>query len=658
MPRANPRSNGVGRTTGVLVAIAIVVLSSARAWAFGLDGHEIIEAAAYKRLLALDVVPSTGAPGVSGRALLGTLIATGVLDEPPCFNRDRPLGDCDPSLRLDFPLRYWPSLHAGAPDLVLDRQLGQQGQCQHFMANTGDALTPVDARTGVPAALVTEAYQRCVRIAGAVFDLILRDPQLAHWRLAGTYALMHALQDSFSAAHVNRTPRLEIIHMLSWTLIDWPRYAVHGRWGFPDLTHHAITDQRDADFVLRDARSHDGRACNDFHNAYAFPEECLTERAKAAVGAVVDFLVAIYRLRAGATAAGREASLFSPSGDETRVWLAFVHDHLASVHAPAELPAAPPVLLRRSDVFVGAQVNAGDHTLGGGLWGAKLFLGVTTPFVLGLTGGVGYSRLDSGGQLGAGLNLGLLLPLVRRFSIGAAPAGVHIVCDTHFESCKPDVVAGLGVLLVPLGDATWFGVEGPRWSWTERSVGNQWVGLSFGWSHERIERRDPAGPAVVAAWDPPRIDEVHAFRSGRATRTVYLMATAISQPENTFAGVGFEWRRDRDLSDRRAGLAPGLQVEVYGGRIEDDDPGGGVAVAPTVRAYLLPSRLAVNATPALLRAGALAGRALAVDVAARAGVVLEVGRLEVAVDSPPLSYVSTARWHALPITVRLGLRLD
>jgi len=47
-----------------------------------------------------------------------------------------------------------------------------------------------------------------------------------------------------------------------------------------------------------------------------------------------------------------------------------------------------------------------------------------------------------------------------------------------------------------------------------------------------------------------------------------------------------------------------------------------------------------------------------VDVAARAGVVLEVGRLEVAVDSPPLSYVSTARWHALPITVRLGLRLD
>jgi hypothetical protein len=35
-----------------------------------------------------------------------------------------------------------------------------------------------------------------------------------------------------------------------------------------------------------------------------------------------------------------------------------------------------------------------------------------------------------------------------------------------------------------------------------------------------------------------------------------------------------------------------------------------------------------------------------------------MGRLEVAVDSPPLSYVSTARWCALPVTVRLGMRLD
>ena len=130
-----------------------VGLWGARASAFELDGHEIIEAAAYKRLLALPVVPGTGAPGVSGRALLGALIATGVLAEPPCFNRDNPRDDCVAEERLDFPLQHWPVLRSGAPDLVIDRQLGQQGQCQHFMANTSDALAPVDAGASVPTAL-------------------------------------------------------------------------------------------------------------------------------------------------------------------------------------------------------------------------------------------------------------------------------------------------------------------------------------------------------------------------------------------------------------------------------------------------------------------------------------------------------------------------
>lgn len=83
-----------------------------------------------------------------------------------------------------------------------------------------------------------------------------------------------------------------------------------------------------------------------------------------------------------------------------------------------------------------------------------------------------------------------------------------------------------------------------------------------------------------------------------------------------------------------------------------------MAVAPTLRAYLIPNRLAVTATPALVRVGAWGERPLGVDVAARAGVALEVGQLDNAVDSPPLSYVSQARWHALPFSIRLGLRLN
>ena len=53
-----------------------------------------------------------------------------------------------------------------------------------------------------------------------------------------------------------------------------------------------------------------------------------------------------------------------------------------------------------------------------------------------------------------------------------------------------------------------------------------------------------------------------------------------------------------------------------------------------------------------------ADRAVAVDVAGRAGIALDLGRLELEAESPPLSSVSRDRWSALPITMRLGLLFD
>jgi hypothetical protein len=579
--------------------------------------------------------------------------------QPPCFDPSHPKGDCGAAHRLDLPLQYWPTLRAGAADLVIDRQLGQRGQCQHFMAATNDGLTPVDPRFGVPGGLATAAYQRCIRVAGAVFDGILRDPLLAHWRIAGSYVLIHALEDSFSAAHVARTPHFEIVHLLSWTLIDWTRYAWHGKWGFPAPTHHAASDRRDSDYVRWDARMEDGRACRDLHHPYAFPEECLTERAKAAVSAVVDLLILTYRLRSRAFAEGRPASLFSPApSDDAALWMAFVRAHLASVAVSPELPGEPLTPLPRSDVFLGAQGVVGSHSWGAGLWGARLFMGPAAPFLLGLGGSASYDRSDGVGHSVASAHLSLLLPLIRRFTIGVAPAGLQLVCDTQFGACRADAVATLGQLLVPLGSTAWLGVEGPRWSWTERAIGSTWVGLAIGWAHEDLPGFEPPSPAAVAAWDPPHPDEVRSFRHTRYTRAVFLATTAASSPDNAFVGAGLDWRWDRDRWDRRAGFAPGLQVEIDGGRIDSQGPGTSLAVAPTARAYLVANRLALSATPALVRVGAFADHAVALDVAGRAGVAFELGRLELDVDSPPLSYVSRSRWHGLPITVRLGLRLE
>jgi hypothetical protein len=527
------------------------------------------------------------------------------------------------------------------------------------MAQTGDSVSPVDPRFGAPRALVIDAYRRCIQIVGLVYDELLRDPYLASWRMTGSYVLIHAIEDSFSAAHVNRNPHFEMVYLLSWTLIDWPSYFFHGHASFPPATHHAVSDERDYDYVRWDARASDGTICRDFHNPYAVPESCLTERALAAVDAVEDFLVVTYRLRARAAAEGRPATLFAAApADDAAHWLAFARAHLPSVAEPVSLASEPRDAPARPDIFLGVQGSAGAHTAGVGLWSGRFFFGPATPFALGAVGGAGYARANGVGQLGAGVRLGLVLPLVRRFAIGVAPAGLQVNCQTDLRGCGADVTATLGELLIPLGASTWLGLEGPRWSWITRDFEGPWIGLSLGWSHESGPHPDPPGPDAALTWDPPRPDEVTAFRHTRATRAVYLATTAVSRSENSYVGVGLDWARDRDRWDRRAGVGPEVQLEVDGGAIDGTTRGGAVAVAGMLRGYVLPDRLALTVTPALVRVGAIADRAVGLDVAGRVGAVFALGRLEIGADSPPLSYLSQARWHAVPFTVRLGLRLE
>jgi hypothetical protein len=550
-------------------------------------------------------------------------------------------------------------LGSGAPDLVIDRQLGQRGQCQHFMALTSDGLSAVDPRSGIPADLITTAYARCIDVMRAVFDGILRDPYLAHWRVVGTYALMHGIEDSFSAAHVERDGSGRISHLRSWTLLDWPRYLLRGDLHFPAATHHGIKDHRDADYMRRDATAHDGRPCRGFLNPYAIPEECLSDRARAAVAAAVDYLIVIYRSRATALAVGRQPTLSDPSQQAAPLWRELERVHMPTAAIEAELPRrALAAALPRPDVFVGAQVAVGAHAWGTGAWGSHLVVGPALPFVLGETASLGFVNESGGRFVTASAGLGLLLPLVRRFTIGVTPAGFRVSCRFDFDACPTDVVGQLGELLIPLGGATWLGVEGPRWSWTTRSVGDTWFGVALGWSHEDVARPDAPGPAAMATWDPPRPDEVTGYRRSWSTRTIYATATARSTEDNQFVGLGVEWGLDRDRWNRRAGVAPGVQMEVDAGRILGPARAGAVALAPTLRLWAVPGFFALTATPALVRAGALAGHAFTVDVAGRVGVALELGRIEIAADSPPLSYVATSRRHALAFTARLGVWFD
>ena len=71
-----------GRRLGLAVVFLLAAGTASPVWAFDPFGHDVIEAAAYRRLLETPSVPGTG---VSGRSLLATLLAQGVLEPPRCF---------------------------------------------------------------------------------------------------------------------------------------------------------------------------------------------------------------------------------------------------------------------------------------------------------------------------------------------------------------------------------------------------------------------------------------------------------------------------------------------------------------------------------------------------------------------------------------------
>jgi hypothetical protein len=648
-------ARGLGAVTFAVVAI---LAWPAPARAFDLGGHYTIEATAYKRILALSVVPELG---VSGREVIADLIAGGVLFEPPCFNGWHPRGGCSAEDRLRRPLAYWPVLRSGAADLIIDRQLSARAQCQHFMADTANGLSPRDPRTGVPEELETTAYERCVEVIGLAFDGILRNPTLAGARLVGMYALIHAVEDSFSRAHVARDatdPSWRIQYLTSWNLLDWPAYLRRGIHSYPPTTHHAVTDERDEEYVRADGFADDGRACSAIKNPYAVPESCLTPRARAAADAVVDLLLLTYQLRARARAAGRTASLASE--EDLELWRRYVRTHFSStvVASPPDPPPGVTIGFPRTDLFLGVRGSIGrDATWGANLWGSQLFYGPAVPFALLLSGGAGIERAAAGDNFVAAMGLGLALPLVRRFAIGFTPIGVALACDTGFDHCTTTPYATLGVLVVPLPHSLWLGLEGPRWSWNDRSLKGAVFALSLGWSHELRRKPPQIDERIVAAWDPPVPGEVLAYRSAPVSWVISFAATAASTDRDRWVGGQFDLRWDRDRWNQRKGPGAGLFLAAARGTIAGAY-GNGLALGPTLFDYLAANRLALVATPASLRLNAQDGRTLGWDVAGLLSLIVDLTKIEVAVDSPPLSYVSRSRWHDLPVVVRLGLLLE
>src|SRR5438105_1796625 len=114
-------------------------------FAFTSNGHNVIETAAYRHLLAqsnVDRLSMIAGHPFSGKDALDALIAYRILDRPHEWPEG---GSRDP-------LKSLPVVRSGNLDFILSRQFEGNSQCFHFMARSSDVYwdTTTDPTYGYP----------------------------------------------------------------------------------------------------------------------------------------------------------------------------------------------------------------------------------------------------------------------------------------------------------------------------------------------------------------------------------------------------------------------------------------------------------------------------------------------------------------------------
>jgi hypothetical protein len=607
----------------------------------------VIEAAAYRRLLAT----------AEGRDVLRALIHAGVLVAPTCFEPDDAITKARcAAAREDAPILWWPKIGTATPDLVLSRQLGPRGECYHFLADARDLLSSFDPVLDVPSALAREAYVRCVDELGSMLDETLVDPRRARAGDRGAYVLMHAVEDSYSPAHVARaaggTGAIVFLHdwtVQGWIELAWPR----GLRADPKLTHLTF-DERDWGYLDRD-RLIGGIPCIAVKNAWVVPEACLTPPARAAVGAIVDLLILICAIVRDAPV-DHAPSLADPRVDAA--WRTYVLAHFDNPNAriAIERRPAPRVPEYDPDLFLGVR---GRPPLGDGRLAGALVLSThqvvsnLLPFVPGETLELGTLTRASAPGLEVRASLDLDVPIFDRTIVAMSPIGFVLDCANARPSrCETDMRITPFRLRLVFARRVWVEATTPSYSWIARA----WridPSLSVGWAWDlsAFVARHRLRPRIGdVPWDPPPIT-MDKLRRSRVTRDLFAQASLLSTANDQTLGVGLAVRWDHDRWDRRSWFAPGLDVAAAHGTAGGRDVSL-VTAAGSVRWYVNRA-FAITVAPLSASIGQGAG-STHWDVGGLVGVSLIVGSLELSVDSPRLSYRGDPWPARAQLTVRLG----
>lgn len=579
MPPLSPRG---------LLANAVLCLwlsSLARpAAAFSPQGHEVIEARAYLKLLDADDVRGFGTPmaklvrdKTSGVDVLRALMKAGLLAGPDCAEP----GPCKSG---NNDLGQYPQLLTGTVDLILPRQLSSVGQCFHFMANGSDT-DAIDGTTHTHKAASRQAYDRCLAHIERLLRDSLEDPRGERARYRGVYAILHAITDSYSRAHTSRAGvdfDGDVQYLKPWRTLLWWQYLMFDTvqqlfWG--DRYHGGLFEPRDDEFLnhgrfitAREAGRGDNDEpvrCSEYvgYAPYFVPAPCLSQQGKRSVLAVIDFLLLIY-------------AVHKRPLDEPQAWGKYVASYFG--RPGGAISAAKEIDPRAYKLGFGVGSLLETPRMILGLSSAPLLTPppITWTVTLAATLDSQEAEPERQWRVGGLLRASGSLHLGSSFSIGMAPLAVTV------REGYRDLSGIFGRLewQAPGRELT-VAVNGPEWSWItseipHRSYFEVWLeyGLPF--------KARPSIPNLpdVEAWAPDPVGPP--TKAPHWSHLLLLASTVTGRPQDRIFELrfGFEHWNDTDDAGRPTPFIWGLRWDLLLRSLNPETRAMlGAEVAPIVR---------------------------------------------------------------------------
>ena len=501
--RTRPRTGSFGALAGV---VAGTVALAGPAFAFDSKGHNVIEALAYRTLVE-------GYQGQPPRPeVLRDLINDGALDRPWCFGPGGELSSECLKAPAENPLLCWPEPKTDRPDAFFRRQFNDPGQCFHYMGTLTDGLSDPIRGSAVPRELATSAIVRCNNLLEILLRQIVVDGGPGTRQSGfGLYELLHAVEDSFSHAHSERTPEGERLDYLRiWKPIEKIAGIPTERSSkIPDTVFHKWDDHRDKTYVVEGGE----QACEErIDHPYDVPYACLSAEGDRARQAIVELLVLVRDLRLAQRGASPGTNTRPETSPEWRHYLAKWFTPVRPCEGVECGVRQPPEPSPGKYAYLG--LNTRFETPGSfeaTAHGSVLrYAERLNPFLTLVSASLGYRYRTDGGSSGVlGLGAGLVLPVGLKADIGFTAAELR----TFFGGTGNgfELLTRLLRFDYALSDKLALSVEGPMVvNWVQPAV--HWsvgLGLSYGLSSPRFVEgdtlllHDDTTRREDAEWVPP-----------------------------------------------------------------------------------------------------------------------------------------------------------